>query len=156
MAISADELSVLVFKRTPNHDPGEFSLDSSMLSLLMELNGEDNLGTVAQRVGLDLNTMKTVISKLYRLKLVMPVKSAVPLVDQEFLAFVRKEFTLAIGPLAGVLIEDAIGDMGYKENRIPAHRAAEFVELLARDITREEKKNLFKMNMFKALKQKGY
>lgn len=156
MAISADELSVLVFRRTPNHDLGEFSLDSAMLSLLMELDGENSLGTVAQKVGLDLNTMKTVITKLYRLKLVEPVKSAVSFVDQEFLAYLRKELTLAIGPLAGVLIEDAIGDMGYREERFPSHRAAELVELLARDISREEKKNQFKMNMVKVLKQKGY
>ena len=156
MAISADELSVLVFRRTPHHDLGEFSLDSAMLSLLMELDGENSLGTVAQKVGLDLGTMKKVITKLYRLKLVEPVKSTVPLIDQEFLAELKRELTLAIGPLAGVLIEDAIGDMGYKQNRIPSHKAAELVELLARDINRDEKKNVFKMNMVKALKQKGY
>jgi hypothetical protein len=156
MAISADELSVLVFRRTPTHDLGEFSLDSNMLSLLMELDGEKSLGAVAQKIGLDLSTMKAVITKLYRLKLVVPVKSAISLVDREFLTYLRKELTLAIGPLADVLIEDAIGDMGYQENKFPSHRAAELVELLARDITRDEKKTLFKMNMVKVLKQKGY
>ena len=156
MAISADELSVLVFRRIPRKDLEEFSLDSSMLSLLMELDGERSLGTIAQKVGLDPSTMKSVISKLYQLKLVEPVKSSVPIIDHEFRTYLTNELTLAIGPLATVLIEEAVSDMGYKENKFPSHRAAELVELLARDIAREEKRNTFKANMVKVLKLKGY
>ena len=48
------------------------------------------------------------------------------------------------------------GDLGYAPERFPTHRAAELVDLLARQIRREEKMTLFKQNMVNMIREKGY
>ncbi len=156
MEISSGEISALVFKRAIKGDLGKFSFDSQMLAVFMALDGKKRLGTVAKEVGLNLGTMRAVISRLLRLKLIELEEEAIEVLDGDFLNFLRNELSLAIGPLAGVLIEDAFEDLGYGIDRFPSHRAAEIVELLAQDIQREEKKADFKIKMVKKMKEKGY
>jgi hypothetical protein len=58
--------------------------------------------------------------------------------------------------VAEVLIEDAVNDMGYSVEKFPSQRAAELVEMLGRDIHREEKKTAFKQSLVSKIKEKGY
>ena len=54
MNILSGDISGLVFRRADRGDLGEFSLDSHMLSVLVELDGRRGLGSVAKKAGLDL------------------------------------------------------------------------------------------------------
>jgi hypothetical protein len=40
--------------------------------------------------------------------------------------------------------------------QVPNYRAAELVDLVSRDIHREDKRNSFKLNMLKKIRDKGY
>ena len=68
----------------------------------------------------------------------------------------QKELSLAIGPLAEIVIEDAAGDLGHDLFRFPSQRAAELVELIGREIKRGDKRVVFTQNMVAAIKEKGY
>jgi hypothetical protein len=57
-----------------------------------------------------------------------------------------------VGPIAEVLIEDAMADLGYGNGSIPYSKAPELIELISRDIQREEKKAGFIKNMIDFLK----
>jgi hypothetical protein len=156
MEISSGDISAVVFKRVVNDDLGRFSFDSQMLTVFMALDGKKRLGTVSKEIGLNMGTLKAVISRLVRLKLIQPVEEAFSVLDDDFLNFLRNELSFAIGPLADVLIEDAAEDLGCGLDRFPSHRAAELVELLAQDVQRDEKKAAFRINMVKKIKEKGY
>ena len=156
MGISSGDVSAMVFRRVVKDDLGRFSFDSQMLSVFMALDGIKNLGAVAREVGLNLGTIKAVVSRLMRLKLVEPVQEALSILDDDFFDYLRSELSMAIGPLADVLIEDAAEDLGHDIERFPSHRAAELVDLLSQDIQRDEKRTAFKYNMVKKLKEKGY
>ena len=58
-----------------------------------------------------------------------------------------------MGPIADVVIEDEISEMGEKQLKFPAHRAAELVDLLARQVLREERKVTFQQVMVKKLRE---
>jgi transposase-like protein len=156
MDVTTGDLSALVFKRVPAQNIGEFSLDGRMLSVLMEVDGQQNVAAIAQKLGINMGTIRPVISALLDLKLIEAGEDALSVLDPEFLEVLRGELSLAVGPIAEVLIEDAAADLRYTPERFPSHRAAELVDLLARQIRREDKMTSFKQNMVRMIREKGY
>jgi hypothetical protein len=149
MAAVSTELSDRVFKRTDYKMDGPFSLDAQMLNALMELDGKKTVGAVADKMGLDMNAMHRLIYRLVGIRLIEPVGAAVATVNGEFFDYLRHQLSTAVGPIAGILIEDGVNDIGHDLSRFPRKHAAELVELLSRDIQREDKRNQFKKNMLK-------
>jgi hypothetical protein len=154
--ITAGDISTLVFKRVVKEDAGEITFDARMLATFMELDGKKSLAVVAKNTGQKLSVLREAITKLFRLNLIEPVHSGLSFLDSDFVARLKKELSLAVGPLAEIVIEDAAGDLGHDLLRFPTQRAAEFVELIGREIKREEKRILFVQNMVNIIKEKGY
>jgi len=156
MDISSGDISALVFRRLVREDIGEVSFDNQMLMIFMELDGKKNLAVIAKKTGLKMSSVREAVSKLMQLDLIELVEDASSALDRDFLDYLRRELSLAIGPLAEVLIEDAMSDMGYSTERFPAQRAAELVEMLGKEIHREDKKAAFRQNLVLKIKAKGY
>ena len=156
MDVSSGDISAMVFGRVIRDDLGEFSLDGHMLMVLMELDGKKNLAAIAKKMGLNMVTMRTTILKLLQLKLIEPLEDAVSVVDEDFLDFLNNQLSLSIGPIAEVIIEDTVNDLGHSLSKFPSHLAAELVDLLSREIQREEKRSIFKKNMVDKIREKGY
>ena len=136
-------------------DFAEFSLDSRMLSILVELDGKKSLAAVAQKTGLNRGTLKGLISKLLRIRLIEPVEDAVSMLDSEFFEYLDTQLCLAIGPIAGILIEEAVVDLGHGLAQFPIQRAAELVDTLARQIRRKEKRFSFQKAMVQKIRERG-
>jgi hypothetical protein len=156
MDITSGDISALVFKRTVKEDSGEVSFDNLMLATFMELDGKKNLAMVAKKTGFKMSVVREAVNKLLRLQLIELAEDAIPVADKGFLDYLKMELSLAIGPLAEVIIEDTVNELGYSMAKVPQHRAAELVEMLAREIHREDKKVIFKQNMVSKIKEKGY
>jgi hypothetical protein len=156
MDISSGDISTLVFRRLVREDTGEVSFDNQMLTIFMELDGKKNLATIAKKTGLKMSSVREAVNKLMQLDLIELVEDAISALERDFIDYLKRELSLAIGPLAEVLIEDAMNDMGYSKDRFPAPRAAELVEMLGKEIHREDKKAVFKQNLVLKIKEKGY
>jgi DNA-binding transcriptional ArsR family regulator len=156
MDISSGEISFMVFRRVTRDDAGEFSLDGQMLSVLMELDGKKAVSEVAKNTGLSMGRIRQTISSLLKLKLIEPVEEAISTLDKDFFDYLKSQLALAIGPIAEVIIEDIVIDLGHSLSQFPSYRAAELVDLSSREIQREEKRNSFKQNMVKKIRDKGY
>ena len=156
MDISSSQISHMVFQRVTPLSPGEFSLDSQMLAVLMELDGRQSLAAVAKKMGINIAAMREIVFRLLRMKLIEPVEEAVSKVDEDFMDYLRSELAVATGPIAQILIEEGVRDLGCTMHQFPAHRAAELVDLLAKEIHRDEKMVVFKEHMVNKIKEKGY
>jgi hypothetical protein len=146
----------MVFRRISPVSRGTFSLEGQTLSVLMELDGTKTLATVAKDLGLNIAAMREVVSRLLQLGLIEQTDEAVSKVDEEFMEYLRSQLAIAVGPIAGILIEDSVRDLGQTLLHFPSHRAAELVDILAREIQREEKRVAFKQNMVMKINEKGY
>ena len=146
------DISTLILKGSVKGNLGEFSLDSHMLQVLMQLDGKRNLGTVAKSLNIELSTMKMVVTKLVKLGLVDKPKPAVPGISKEFVDYMVAQLANAMGPIAEVVFEDEIEDFGGDPARIPKNRAAELITRLAKEIPREEKRLEFQQAMVARLK----
>ena len=156
MDISSGDIAAMVFRRMVRGDTEEVSFDAEMLTVFMELDGKKNLAAVAKKTGLKMSSIRRALHKLMVLKLIEAAEDAIPLVDRDFLEHLKRELSLAIGPLAEILIEDAVNDLGHNLSRFPSYKAAELVEMLGRQIQREDGRNGFNQNMFRKIKEKGY
>jgi hypothetical protein len=156
MDISSGEISFMVFRRVTRENAGEFSLDGQMLSVLMELDGKKNVAVVAKNAGLSMGIIRRVISKLFELNLIEPVEMAISRLDEDFFDYLKSQLAIAIGPIAEVIIEDVVIDLGHNLLQFPSYRAAELIDLISREIQREEKRNSFKQKMLSKIREKGY
>lgn len=155
MDVTSGDLSALVFRRVSARSLGEVSLDGRMLSVLMEVDGRQSAGAIAQKLGMDLGALRPVVNGLLEQRLIEADEKALAVLDVAFLARLKNRLALALGPIAEVLVEDAAEDLGYPPERFPTHRAAELVDLLARQIPREDKRTAFKQEMVDLIREKG-
>ena len=156
MDFSSSEISAMVFKRVVRQDIEEFPLDRQMLSVFMELDGKTPLDRVAQKIGITMSTMRVLIAKLMQNGLVQKVEQGIATLDKDFFDYLLVHLSLAIGPIARVLIEDEVAGLGYSLSQFPGHRVAELVDNLAREIRREEKKDAFLKSMALKIREKKY
>jgi len=151
MDFTAGDISPLVFRRVLRDDLGSVSLTSQTLSLLVALDGKEPLGAVAAKLGLPMGKIRELASDLHRRGLIEPISTAAVALSKGFLTYLRGQLALAIGPIAGVILEDAIADLGLEPAGFPAHRAAELIDLLSREIHRDEKRTAFQKSMLAKL-----
>ena len=156
MNLSSGDISSMIFKPLVREDLGDFSLDRQSLVVFMELDGKTNLKTLAQKAGLNLGTMREVVSGLLQLGLVEKVEKDFVPVDRAFLDHLAQQLSLAIGPIAQVLIEDELYNFGYDPDQFPVHRVKELIDKLADEIRRDEKRSDFMASMTKKIQQKSY
>ena len=146
------DISALVLKGSIKGDLGEFSLDSHMLQVLMQLDGKKNLSTVANSLNIKLSTINIVVAKLAELGLVEVPGPTVTGISKEFIEYMISQLANAMGPMAEVIFEDEIDQFGGDPAKIPKNRAAELITRLANEIPREEKRLEFQQAMVARLK----
>ena len=143
MDILSDDITTLVFRRAISVDSGNVSLDGQMLSVLSKLDGRKSLGMISREIGINISEMRSVISNLAKLKLIEAIEEDIPVLDKKFFGFLTDQLSIIAGPIAQVMVEDAIRDMAHDSPEIPVHRAAELIEMLSRQIPDTEKRTAF-------------
>ncbi len=156
MELSSGGVSGLIFKQAVRGDVGELSLDGPMLNVLMNLDGKKTLGQVAKQLGIDLATIRSIVARLVKAKLVLHVKATINVVDHDFITFLISQLSVAIGPLGRIIVEDELEELGYTIKNFPAQQTAELVNLLSHEIQQEDKRIHFKQAMLKKIKEKQY
>ncbi len=150
------DLSRRVFKRIIKGGLGEYSLDGQMIAVLVELDGVKTVGAIAEGAKIPPDVMRRVLAKLLQLKVIAAVEVSVRILDEAFLAQLNRELSLAIGPIAEVVMEDAAADLGHGLENFPANQAAELVDYISQEITREDRRNTFRQNMAAVIRQRGF
>lgn len=150
------DISNLVFRQVLKNDVGDISIDGQLLGIFLELDGEKDLNAVARKGKLSLGEMRAVISKLLGMEIIELVDKQEAFLDRDFLDYLSRQLAEAVGPIADVLVEDHVAESGFRLSNVPVSQAAVLVDALAREIQREEKKEVFKINMVEKMKEKRY
>jgi len=153
MSNLAGDIAALRFKGSIRSQLGEYSLDSRMLSVLMELDGQKNCAAVAQKLKMSMGDLRLVLEALDRLTLLEQIGGAASWMEPSFFKALRGHLSQAMGPIAEILIVDEVGELGATMERFPRHQAADLVAALARQIPREEKRIAFQQALIKEIKQ---
>jgi hypothetical protein len=148
------DISPLVFQLAVKNEPGEVTLDKEMLAVIQELDGKKTVGMVAKNMGLELDKLRGIIAKLLTTGIVSLVSQSMQMMKEDFFIYLTDQLSLATGPMAEVLIDEALATLGYNLTNFPKHRVQELIDLLAPRIFREEKRATFKQNLYKKILSK--
>jgi len=147
MAVLPDDLPNMVFRRIAKEKFGEFSIDNQMLTVLISLDGKKTVNEIVSHAGLATTYVAGAVSKLLQMGLIEPVENAVPILNKNFIKYLKLQLSQIVGPIADILIEDAADVLGYSPLKMPRHRAAEWVDLLSKELADEDKRIVFTRNM---------
>ncbi len=152
MDIPSGEIGGLVFIRRISPHLPQMTLGGDMLMVLAAMDGTRTLDEISEKVGVDMVELREVVSSLGQSNLIQEVGSTGDMLSSEFMDMVTLELSKACGPIAELLVEDAAEDMGVAVNQVPPERAAELIEMLAREIPREEKRVAFQQALLKKVR----
>jgi hypothetical protein len=152
--ILAGDISPLIFQLSVKNEPGELSLDKQMLAVIRELDGKKPIGTVAKNTGLELDKIREIIAKLFTHGIIALVNQSMPMMKDDFFVYLTDQLSMATGPMAEVLIDEAVASLDCSQSLFPRHRVQELIDLLAPKIFREEKRVAFKENLYKKILSK--
>lgn len=134
----------LVFKRNINADTGESTLTSHMLELLTAFDGKKNLGQVVDSVSIALPQVKAALNGLYRQKLIVELERRdVPILDKDVFVLMNTLLGESLGPIASILIQDAVRKMGESIERFPVDRSEELLGEMSANFFDEKEKGRF-------------
>jgi hypothetical protein len=72
---------------------------------------------------------------------------------KDILFFIETKLLESIGPIANVVVDDAIEDMGELKKTFPNKRIPELINILSKEIPRDDKRNEFQKAMMLKLKE---
>ena len=154
MNILAGDISPLVFQLSVKNEPGELSLDKEMLAVIRELDGKKSIGMVVKNTGLELDKIREIIAKLLTHGIIALVNQSMPMMKEDFFVYLTDQLSRATGPMAEVLIDEAVASLDCSQSNFPRHRVQELIDLLAPKVFREEKRAVFKENLYKKILSK--
>lgn len=144
MEKSLQELSEMTFKQSKNVNITDLSLDIRMKNILWAMDGSRDLKTVAREDAYDLEELATDVQNLMKMGALEVDQVLAGFVDKEVLDILIQNLSQAIGPMADILVEDTISDMGHSLFSFPSHKLEQLVDKLTQEIGDEKSLESFK------------
>lgn len=142
------------YRKVIRKDHDKISLDADMIHLLIAIDENKSLYQIAAEVEMEAGTLKKNLSKLLAQGLIEPVKKDLPVLDKIFLQALKINLSMAIGPMAEILIEEVVSEMELTAPEITLHQAAELIASVSHEIPDEKKRIEFKKSMMDILNKK--
>jgi len=142
------------YRKVIRKDHDKISLDADMIRLLIAIDENKSLYQIADEVDMDATALKNNLSKLLAQGLIEPVKKDLHVLDQIFLQALKINLSMAIGPMAEILIEEVVSEMELTAPEITLHQAAELIAILSNEIPDAQKRIKFKKSMMDILNKK--
>jgi hypothetical protein len=141
------------YRKVTRLDGKEVSLDADMIRLLIAIDESKELGQIGRELGMTHDILTATLAKLSAVNLVEPIRKDIPCLDNGFLEALKLNLSRAVGPMAQILLEDALSDMKLSSSAIPKNQAAELIGALALEIPDEEGRMQFKKAMLELMKK---
>jgi hypothetical protein len=127
------------------------SLNADMIRLLLVIDESKSLYQISAEAEMDAVTFKKTLAGLLAQGLIEAVQRTVPPLDRSFLNAMRSNLTRVIGPVAEILMEEVLVEMGLDAARIPVEQAAEIINRIALEIPDDAGRIQFKKSMIPIL-----
>jgi len=151
MEVTSKTGAGVYYRKRIRRDLQSVSLNADMIRLLLVIDEHKSLYQISAEAEMDAATFKRTLGRLLEQGLVEPVqRDALPL-DRTFLHAMRLNLSRLIGPMAEILIDEVMAEMGLSPSKIPSDQAAEIINRLALEIPDEPSRIQFKKSMIPIL-----
>ena len=146
----SDDISSSVFRRAVTSLNGQVAMSGKMLDLLILLDGHTSVREVSQKMNISMSELRPLLSKLVSSGI---VEEAQENIDPQFFGYLVGRLSRVAGPIARMMVEDAVFEMGGGTAQIPKRRGEELVEVLGRQIPNPKQKAAFIQEMIRKLNE---
>ena len=153
MTGQSNDASSNIFKSCIVPEMGEVPVNGQMLIVLMQVDGKSNVEMIAKRVGMPTEIVIQILTTLSSRNLVEAVEKNIDALGDDFFSYLTSQLSVVAGPISQLLVEDARREIDQESVGIPKKRAAELIDLLARQIPEENQRLLFIQSMMQKLKE---
>ena len=149
--------SAAVFKFSQDGMVNSISLEPEDWRVLAQVNGTLGLAAIANMLSEDELAVGVVLAKLARAGLLEAVQNpqpvAGPAIAGSFLSRLNDELVEIIGPMAPMIIEEAVAALGETKTTLPRAKVAALIERIGAEIDSADKRARFQQLMLGMLKQ---
>ncbi len=148
----------IVFKMTSG-SPKEISLNALEWNVLRHINGKESVKDIAEKVELNMLDVCKVFVKLYNAGLIEVAgesieekPAAASGVDPYIFAKISQRLAEVVGPLAEIIVEDAIKELGEDKFSFPKEKLPDLVDVLSKEVSDPQKLIEFQKDMLNLIK----
>jgi DNA-binding IclR family transcriptional regulator len=153
MEVTSKTGAGVYYRKRIRRDLPSVSLNADMIRLLLVIDDRKSLYQISAEAEMDAATFKRTLGSLLEQGLIEPVQHDTPPLDHIFLHAMRLNLSRVIGPMAEILIDDVMAEMGLNPSHISVDQAAEIINRLALEIPDEPGQIRFKKSMIPLLKK---
>ena len=128
-------------------------MSGKMLEVLMALDGNLTIGEVARKLNLSISDLRPHLQKLLEHGVIEEVKERGAILDTQFFGYLSGHLSRIAGPIAGVMVEDAVLEVSNGTTDVPMNRAGELIELLGGQIPDERQRVDFIKRMLQKFRE---
>lgn len=144
---SLQELSEMTFKQSENVNVSDLSLEIRLLNIFWAMDGSRDLKTVARENAYDLEKLAADVQKLVKMGALEVNRVLAGFVDKGVLDTITENLSKAIGPMADILVEDTIADLGHNLSSFPKQKLKQLVDKLTLEIQDADSSETFKSSI---------
>ncbi len=149
----------LVFRLSTATPQGEVSLKPESWRVLAQVNGERSIADIAKAIGMDEATAVQLALSLCQSGILEICQGATEtmepprdIVGQAFLEQVSRQLASAIGPLAEIVVDEEIENLGETRQDFPRSRVPDLVERVSQAIADDNKRIRFQQVMLEGIR----
>lgn len=147
----------VIYRLSTTAPPGEVNLKPESWRILTLVNGERTIAEIAQTLGMDVATAAQLALSLYHAGVLEVAQGTATIarasVDGSFFDEVTRQLAAAMGPLAEIVIDEEIENLGESRKQFPWDRIPDLVEKVSQAIPDEAKRIKFQQVMLEAIRK---
>ncbi len=143
----------MIFRLSHKRSPGDVKLKSLEWAVVTQLDGEKTVEIIGEILALSEEEKISIFSHLLQEGLLEYVgqRQSKSYVDAQLLDDIEYQFTLHMGPVAAVIMDEVLDQLGRDRTNLEIHQLSTLVELLSLEITNPQKQKAFKEEMVQKL-----
>lgn len=147
----------VIYRLSTTAPPGEVNLKPDSWRVLAQVNGERSIAEIAQALGMDEQTAAQIALSLFQSGVLEIAQGTAPQVrasvDGAFFDEVTHQLAAAMGPLAEIVIDEEIENLGESRKQFPRERIPDLVEKVSQAIPDEAKRIKFQQVLLEAIRK---
>ncbi|HQU71009.1 MAG TPA: hypothetical protein PKV71_05275 [Calditrichia bacterium] len=150
-----DILPDMVFKLSHKRSPSEVKLRSLEWAIVTQLDGVKSVGQIGEILALSWEETRAMFRRLKEEGLLVMLDASAPVqrdIPKGLLEKVEYEFTLHLGPVASVILEDILTELKRTRDTLEPGQVPLLVELISLEISHPEHRYKFEKSMLETIK----
>ncbi|MFZ1985290.1 MAG: hypothetical protein WAU91_12810 [Desulfatitalea sp.] len=154
MQLSKTEWAKLICRKAENQDIARYKIDFTLKNVYWAIDNVRTLSDIAVEGKYEPAALFDMVAQLVQLGLVVIPHDKSKALDPGFFDFLSDLLAKELGPMGTVLLDDALGNLGFGKSVFPVNCLSKLIDHLALEIGSAHKASIFKNTVAKEIQRR--